>query len=290
MFCFLCVFHCEFLRHACWHFKYFLCHPTSIIGCNCACFCSITWWIVSIALGNQATVYTLASYNFLCMVIMLNGWWLHGSSPKLTTVSRAFNGYNVCQEARRPASYIWLLRSLQRVLELALTFLSDWRQKWMGQWVFARGGVWSPRGRCCCGVLCSIHLYQQKQEVSFINNHKTSSQSDLLSLRCKQLLTLGFLAPVLFWYDTGSFMPCSPPHSAVLKFHGKPFVVPSMAAAVIRVSPGVTKLSWLGCTPPMTSPILFLFFIYFSPSLSAWDIRVDIRRKDFIHPHRNLMM
>lgn len=171
--------HCEFLRHVCWHLKYFLCHPTSIIGCNCACFCSITWWIVSIALGNQATMYTLASYNFLCMVIMLNGWWLHGSPPKLTTASRAFNGYNVCQEAKRPASYIWLLHSLQRVLGLALTFLSDWRQKWIGQWVFARGGVSAPRGRCCCTVLCCIYLYQQKQEVSFINNHKTSSQSDL---------------------------------------------------------------------------------------------------------------
>lgn len=163
-----------FLRYVCWQLKYFLCRPTSIIGRDCACFCSITWWIVSIALGNQATVHTLLGYNFLYMAMMLNGKGLHGSPPKLTTVSRAFNGYNVCQEARRPASYIWLPRSLQRVLGLDLTFHSDWRQKWMGQWVFARGGVSAPRGRCGGGVLCSIYPYQQKQEVSSINNHKSS--------------------------------------------------------------------------------------------------------------------
>lgn len=43
---------------------------------------------------------------------------------------------------------------------------------------------------------------------------------------------------------------CCPvsPHSSALKIHGESFVLPSMAAAVIRVSPGVTKLSLLWCT------------------------------------------
>lgn len=34
-------------------------------------------------------MYTLLSYNFLCMVMMLNGEGLHDRAPKLRTVSRA---------------------------------------------------------------------------------------------------------------------------------------------------------------------------------------------------------
>lgn len=88
---------CFWVMSACWHLKYFSCHPRSIIGFNSVSFCSITRWIVSIALGNQATVYTLLSYNLynLCMVMMLNGEGLHDRAPKLRTVSRALIGWRM---------------------------------------------------------------------------------------------------------------------------------------------------------------------------------------------------
>lgn len=92
--------------HACWHLKNVSCHPGSIIGFDSACFCSITRWIVSTALGNQATVRTLLSYNFLCMVMMLNSQGRHGSAPKLKTVSRALNGW--CMSGGKEAGELYL--------------------------------------------------------------------------------------------------------------------------------------------------------------------------------------
>lgn len=100
-----------FLSYACLlTLRILSCHPRSIIGFNRACFCSITRWIVSIALGNQATVYTLLSSNFLCMVVMLNGKGLHGTAPKLKTLSRAFNGW--CMSGGKEASELYLAAAL----------------------------------------------------------------------------------------------------------------------------------------------------------------------------------
>lgn len=101
---------CFWVMSACWHLKYFSCHPRSIIGFNSACFCSITRWIVSIALGKQATMYTLLSNNFICMVMMLNGERLHGSAPKLRTVSRALNGW--CMSGGKEAGELYLAAAL----------------------------------------------------------------------------------------------------------------------------------------------------------------------------------
>lgn len=96
--------------HACWHLNNFSCHPRSVIGFESACFCSITRWIVSTALGNQATVCTLLSYNFLCMVMMLNSKGQHGSAPKLKTVSRALNGW--CMSGGKEAGELYLASAL----------------------------------------------------------------------------------------------------------------------------------------------------------------------------------
>lgn len=91
-----------------WHLKYFLFRPTSITGCDSSCFCSITRWIVSIALGNQATVHMLLSCNFLGMgmVMMLNGKWLYDCPPKLRTVSTALNGW--CMSGGEEAEELYL--------------------------------------------------------------------------------------------------------------------------------------------------------------------------------------
>lgn len=156
---------------------------------------------------------------------------------------------DVCQEARRPASYIWLPRSLQRVLGLDLTFRKDWRQKWMGQWVFARGGVSAPGGWCSSGMLCSIYLYQMKQEASIINNQLTPIVVWIIffAVRAALYFVTSHLWVILIWHRIIAAQ-FPPPLRSALKIRRESFVLPSMAAAVIRVSPGATKLSLLGCT------------------------------------------
>lgn len=118
---------------------------------------------------------------------------------------------DICQEARRPASYIWLRRCLQRVLGLDLTFRTDWRQKWLGQWIFFK--------RKSVGARRKLQQWHVGFDLSvptetgspIISNHKTPSQSELLSLRFEQLYTLWFLTSELFRYDTGSLLPSFPP-------------------------------------------------------------------------------
>ena len=75
--------------HACWHpYTIFCVVQDLLLALALSVFCSITRWIPNMALGNQATVYTLSlSYNFLSIIVMCNNKWLHGSRPKLTTVS-----------------------------------------------------------------------------------------------------------------------------------------------------------------------------------------------------------
>lgn len=123
-------------------------------------FCSITRWIPNVALGYQATVYTpLLGYNFLCIVMMFNSKWLHGSLPKLTTVSRACRAW--CMSGGVEASRLYLaavFTSKRWVLGLDLTFLLDWKKMGLGQWYFEGGGVLlMPRG-WCWSLFCSGSL------------------------------------------------------------------------------------------------------------------------------------
>lgn len=110
-------------------------------------FCSITRWIPNMALGYQATVYTpLLSYNFLCIVMMFNSKWLHGSQPKLTTVSRTRRAW--CMSGGGEASRLYLAAmfpSKRRVLGLDLTFLLDWKKwVWVSEFLREGGCCWCP--------------------------------------------------------------------------------------------------------------------------------------------------
>lgn len=127
-------------------------------------FCSITRWIPNMALGYQATVFTpLLGYNFLCIVMMLNSKWLHGSQPKLTTVSRTRRAW--CMSGGVEAIFGCYVPFKETSSRSGLDISLRLEKMGLGQWVFARGGVLlMPRGRCwslfCSGsLLCSLHRY-----------------------------------------------------------------------------------------------------------------------------------
>lgn len=140
-----------------------------------------------------------------------------------------------------------------------------------------RRSVGTQRKVACC----SVYVYQLKQEVS-INNHITPLQSEFFSFQFEQLYTLWFLSS---WVIEDHCYPrVSPQFSTEY-----PWGVFSSAIHGCRCNPSEprchkTVFAEIHFPPVMTSPFLFLFFLYFSLSRYAWDIRVDIGCKDFIHP------
>lgn len=173
---------CFWVMCACWHLKYFSCHPRSIIGFDSACFCSITRWIVSIAWGNQATVYTLLSYNFLCMVMMLNGKGLHGSAPKLTTVSRALNGW--CMSGGKEAGKLYLTAALpSKSSRTGFDISHRLETEMTGSVSFCKRKSVSARRKVQQWHVVFYLSVPTETGSPIISNHKTPSQSELLSLR-----------------------------------------------------------------------------------------------------------
>lgn len=134
--------------------------------------CSITRWIPNMALGYQATARTpLLSYNFLCIVMMFNSKWLHGSQPKLTTVRRARRAW--CMSGGAEAGRLYLAAmfpSKRRVLGLDLTFLLDWKKwVWVSEFLQQEGCCWCPEegaGLCSAVAHCYVLFSSTVEEAS----------------------------------------------------------------------------------------------------------------------------
>lgn len=235
---------CFWVMHSCWHLKYFLCHPRPIIGFNSAYFCSITRWIVSMALGKQATVYTLLSYNFFCMVMMLNGKGLHGSAPKVKTVTRALNGW--WMSGGKEAGELYLAAAFpSKSSRTGFDISHRLETKMTGSVSFCKR---RPRGRCGNGVVFCLSVPTETGSHNYKLPHN-SIAIWIIFFAVRGALYCDFSPLSYFDMTQDHCCPVSPPsHSSALKIHGESFVLPSMATAVIRVSPGVTKLSLLRWT------------------------------------------
>lgn len=120
--------------------NYFCVVQDLLLALAVSVFCSITRWIPNMALGYQATVYTPPlGYFFLCIVMMFNSKWLHGSQPELTTVSRTRRAW--CMSGGIEGSRLYLavmFPSKRRGLGLDLTFLLDWKKNGFGSVSFCR--------------------------------------------------------------------------------------------------------------------------------------------------------
>ena len=151
--------------------NYFFCVVQDLLlALAVSVFCSITRWIPNMALGYQATVYTsLLGYNFLCIVMMFNSKWLHGSRPKLTTVSRTRRAW--CMSGGVEASRLYLAAmfpSKRRVLGVDLTFLLDWKKwVWVSEFLREEGCCWCPEegaGLCSAVAHCYFLFIGTVQE------------------------------------------------------------------------------------------------------------------------------
>lgn len=153
----------------------------------------------------------------------------------------------------------------------------------------------APRGRCCSAALFYLSLPTETGSLIY----KYPQNFIPIWIIVRLLLYCGASSLVLCEFSPLSYFDMTQdqfcPVSPLQLCTENPWRVFCSAIHGCRCNPSEprchrTVLAGMHFPPVMTSPFLFLFFIYFSLPLSAWDIRVDIRRRDFIHPRSNLTM
>jgi len=156
--------------------NYFSCGPRSIIGSFCKCFLFHNKMNPQhgIRVTRQQCTLHRFGYNFLCIVLMVNRKWLHGSLPNLTTASRACGAW--CMSGGVEATRLYLAAvfpSKRWLLGLDLTFLLDWKiWVWVSEFLWEEGSCWCPEnGATLCSAVAHcliLAFYYTKGDEGFL--------------------------------------------------------------------------------------------------------------------------